>query len=178
MVNVSQIRKHVMQKIVCLAILLMSISSPSFGADISGTWRFEKSSEYSGTLKNIPPPKNPVVQIANGKLAVSPTCSTSLEKQTYDYSEPFQMLLKDDAEEKAVTEYLAKNFSFTLPKNVYFSVHDTDDKCLAPFFDIFVTNNKQITVHGGSVFYSFVRTAGGADKPIPPNVMLYGHKLT
>jgi hypothetical protein len=167
-----------MQKQLALSLLLISLSAHCSADELSGTWKYEKSKEYFGAIKNVPAPKTTVVQIVSGKLAVAPGCSTTLKKQKYDYSEVFQSLLKEDVEEKSLVQSLEKNFAFTLPKNAYYSVSDTDDKCLAPFSDVFVADNKLVTAYGGSFFYSYTRSTGGTAKPLSPNVALYGHKLT
>jgi hypothetical protein len=116
-----------MQKQLYLSILLISLSAHCGADELSGTWKFEKSKEYFDAIKNVPAPKTTVVQIVNGKLSVAPGCSTTLKKQKYDYSEAFQSLLKEDVEEKSLLQFLGKNFTFTLPKNAYYSAGDTDD---------------------------------------------------
>ena len=166
-----------MRKFFLLTTLSFSLMN-SFADDLSGTWKFEKSKEYFGAMKDIPIPKNIFAQILNGKLALSQKCFTDIKKQQYNYSDIFQSLLKQDVEEKSVAQFLEKNFSTTLQKKNYYSISDYDDKCLAPFFDFTVSENKIITVSGGSFFYSYTRTTGETNHPLSPNIVLYGHKLS
>lgn len=167
-----------MQKFILLIILVFSFSFNSFADEISGTWKLEKSKDYFDAVKTAPIPKNLVAQIANGKLALSSKCFTDLKKEKYNFSDVFQSLLKQDVDEKSVNQFLEKNFSFTWLKKNSYSVSDYNNRCLSPFFDIIISDNKLIAISGGSFFYSYIRSTGEVGKPISPNVNLYGHKLS
>lgn len=171
-------RKHVMLKYFLMVIMVLSASANSFADELSGTWKFEKSKEYFGAVKNVPSPKYLFAQIVNGKLSLSQKCYTDLKQIPYNFSDIYQSLVKQDVSEKAVDQFLTKNFAFVAQKKTSYSISDYDEKCLAPFFDIVVTDNELVTVYGGAVFYSYTRTSGGTNKPLPSNVTLYGHKLS
>lgn len=148
-------------------------------ADLAGTWQYEKAADYSGRLKNIPPPRFPTLQIANGKLTLSPDCVVAVRSTKYFYSDPFQALLKEGIEEPSLDKYLGKAFSFpALNKAGYYEADGEKPECNKPLREFFVSDNKLIVPFAGSAFYSFVRSDGQAGKAAAASPQLYGHKLS
>jgi hypothetical protein len=107
-----------------LTILFIVCSVHAYADELSGTWKFEKAKEYSGSASDIPAPKNTVIQIINNKLAISSTCFTDLKKEKYYFPEVFQSLMKEGGEEKALGQFIDKNFSFIFSPNSYFEISD------------------------------------------------------
>lgn len=172
------IKTKKMPKTLFFMTALALSASYSYADDLSGTWKFEQADEYFGLTKKVPAPDAPLVQIVNGKVATSYKCFDQIKKRRYNFSEPFQSFMKDGGTEKSLITYLKTKFSFALSPDKYYRSNDLDKDCLSPFADIFLSENKLITVSGGSFFYSYTRTKGGTDQPISPNVQLYGYKIS
>ncbi|MES2049052.1 MAG: hypothetical protein V4447_11680 [Pseudomonadota bacterium] len=88
-----------------LAILLVVVSFTHVYADeLSGTWKYEKASEYFDANKKIKQPENITVQILNGKLSVSSRCFLSLTKEKFLYSTVFQGFLKQGIDKQILDQ--------------------------------------------------------------------------
>jgi hypothetical protein len=153
------------------------LASPAWAADASGTWRFEKSIDYAGK-QPLPAPKTPVLQIANGQAAFSPTCFVKLSKERYLYSTPFQALLQSGVDESKLDGFLVKHLAFPLKSDKDYYEADLDADCNAPMREFLVSGNRLLVPFAGSAFHAYVRSDGGTARPVDPKVALGGRKLS
>lgn len=158
-------------------IVASAVSLQAFGADLNGTWRYEKGAEYFGQVK-VPATKAPVIQVVNNKAALSPTCFVAVSKSRYVYSGPFQSLLKEGVSEATLEKYLNKNFSFSVTGAKDYFEADVDSECNGPMRDFLVSGNRLLVPFAGSAFYSYVRANGGLTQAVDPRIDLGGRKLS
>ncbi len=151
--------------------LLFVIALPVHATDLSGTWRYDKGSEYFGEMATVPPPKFQTLQISDSQLALSPNCIVNVKQQRFAYDEVFQSLLKQDVTEATLAPYLSKQFGVMLGSvKTYFRAEDHPKRCNRPLADFILTEDALLVPFAGSAFYRFVRVA---DTP-----QLYGRKTS
>ncbi|QGZ37904.1 hypothetical protein IP92_03103 [Pseudoduganella flava] len=166
-----------MRKLIPFAFAAAALAQHAGAAELSGTWRFEKSADYHGQTK-IPAPKSPVLQIVNQQAAFSPSCLVKLDKARYAYSEPFQGLLKEGVDEPKLEKYLGKNFGFSITGSKDYYEADVDSDCNGMQREFLVSGDKLLVPVAGSGFYSYVRSDGGTAAAVDPKLPLGGRKLS
>ncbi|MBC7750984.1 MAG: hypothetical protein H7Z73_04585 [Candidatus Saccharibacteria bacterium] len=169
-------------RLLLLICVLQSFISTTVRADeLSGTWKFNKSAEYFGNIKEIKAPPVTTFQVVNGQLSLQGDCSLYLKskRNEFFYSDVFQGLSKQGVDDEMLGKYFKKTFTFDLKKVKYFYEVERDKrfKCGIFFQDILISENTLI-VPAGEVFYGFTKSNGGASAPLPPSINLYDRKLS
>jgi hypothetical protein len=147
-------------------------------AELSGTWVYEKGTDYFSKSGRVDAPKYKVIQIVNKEAAFSSTCFVRLNKDEYGYSMPFQAMLKQGVEEPTLDAYLVKNFSFSLKGKLDYYEDDPMEDCNAPLRSLLVSGDKLLIPSAGTSFYAYRRSSGGTERAVDLKVPLGERKLS
>jgi hypothetical protein len=127
--------------------------------DIKGTWKYEKSTEYFGMLKDIKPPKYTSIVVADSAVALQGNCVAKMKRDDFLFSDSFQPLLKQDVTREQLDAYVQKTFQFPLATTKYvYTLSGSPGDCHKPILEFLVAGNKLIVPIGGSVFHSYVKS--------------------
>jgi uncharacterized protein YdeI (BOF family) len=152
-----------------IALFLSFIIMSGARADgANGTWKYEKSSEYFGLVKDVKPPKYTTIEVTDTKVALQGTCIAKLKSEDFFFSDTFQSLVKEDVSRKQLDSYLQKTYQFSLSatKLVYTITGSTGD-CHKPVMEFLVAGDKLLVPIGGSIFHSYVKVTSSAQAPAP-----------
>lgn len=166
---------------VSIGLCCVSVTVEADVDELSGTWKYAKSTIYA-TKKGIAPPvEYRTIQIVNGELALRPACdmATVYKKESYLYNDFFQMALKGGVDETAMADFSKKQLDFDLlsMKNVYVGSKLTKH-CATGFNRLFVTKNKLVFAGSGGSFDAYTRSDGGAERKMDPAINLYARRLS
>ena len=127
--------------------------------DIKGTWKYEKSTEYFGMLKDIKPPRYTTIVVADSTVALQGNCVAKMKREDFLFSDTFQSLLKEDVTREQLDAYVQKTFQFPLATTKFvYTLSGAPGDCHKPILEFFVSGNKLIVPVGGVVFHSYVKS--------------------
>jgi len=140
----------------------MAISYGCAHADpVDGTWKLNGSSEYFGDKSQLAPLPRDYVQILNGKISVSDTCTAKIAPEKAALSTVFQMLLRQGVRSDQLKDYLVKKYSFDISRVQ--QIYEVEDApCTKYMQDLLVDGDRMLIVAGNTVFYHFQRASSPA----------------
>jgi hypothetical protein len=168
-------------KYLVLVASCLSANAYAGNRELTGTWKFEKSAEYTGKVKNLRQPELATVQIIDGRLLMQPKCTSAVnfEEIELDYSELFQDNSKDGIDENKLDKFLKKAFSFDFAATKhYYRAEKPASACDKFFRDLMVSKDRLLVARGGTIFFSYVRANEPDVKAVDPSINLYGRKLS
>lgn len=124
---------------------------------IDGKWVFDRAVDYEDLTSSTIPPLSSTLQILNAQAILSAGCVVNLRQEAYYPGGPFQSLLKSGEDEPGISKFLFKYFSFKLNEIKVYYVADIGARCNKLGIYFLVSDEKLISVHGGSLFYAFKR---------------------
>lgn len=141
-------------------ILWLFLALSTFHAhaqSIDGKWAFERAVDYEDLTSSPTSPLSSTLQISNSQAILPAGCVINLRQEGYYPGGPFQSLLKSGEDEPQIGKFLFRHFNFNLNGIKVYYVADIGAKCNKLGIYFLVSNEKLISVHGGSLFYAFKR---------------------
>lgn len=132
---------------------------------IDGSWKLTSSGEYFGDANLITPLPTQVVQVADGKLVLSPSCTVRLNAEPYAYSMVFQGLLREKVRADQLNKYLSDKFSFDL-RDVNTGYKVEKSPCANGLQEAFLAGDALLAVTSNTIFYTFKRDGSVAKAPV------------
>lgn len=145
--------------------LALLFATTTHAQDAKGTWKFEKSSEYFGQLKNVPPPKYTTIEVTDDAAKMT-GCVAKLAREKFRFSDTFQPLLKQDVGRAQLDSYLQKTFQFPLAsvKEVH-TLTSYSDKCDQQIMEFISVDNKLLVPVAGTIFYYYTKSGAPGSAP-------------
>jgi hypothetical protein len=149
-----------------VAVIVLSLWALSCtrAETIDGTWKLTSSGEYFGDASLIKPLPAPVVQVADNKLVLSPSCTVKLIPEPYAYSMAFQGLLREKVRADQLNKYLGEKFGSDL-REAKMGYKVEKSLCATGLQEVFVAGNDLFAVASNTVFYAFKREGNGTKSP-------------
>ncbi|WP_426337245.1 hypothetical protein ACN9MY_10005 [Pseudoduganella sp. R-31] len=156
----------------------LSIQAAS-GSDVNGTWKYARSLDPLQVMDSPKPPANPYLQIVDNGVWVNENCSGKANKERFNYSEAFQLLLRNGFNEAKLKDFLKGQASFDLgPKAVYFKSDVGSPKCGDDYKRLLVQDDTLLVPVGGVVLRVYRRTGAGQGNSNPPSTIADGHRFS
>jgi hypothetical protein len=155
----SEGRPHGWQSLVFAAGLLAT--GISLAGPVDGTWKLASSGEYFGDASLIVPLPEQRVQVSDGNLVLSASCTARLTAEPYAYSTVFQGLLRENVRADRLNKYVVDKFAFNFD-DVRAGYKVEKSACTHGLQEVFVNGDRMLVVASNTIFYAFNRVGSFA----------------
>jgi hypothetical protein len=155
-------------RLVALCVVAASTQAQS----IDGKWVFDRAVDYEDLTSSPTSPLSSTLQISNAQAILPAGCVVNLRQDGYYPGGPFQSLLKSGEDEPGIGKFLFRHFNFNLNGIKVYYVADIGARCNKLGIYFLVSDDKLISVHGGSLFYAFKRDKSATAQLLPKSPAL------
>lgn len=145
-----------MNKFILWLFLVLSVFH-AHAQSIDGKWVFDRAVDYEDLTSSPTSPLSSTLQISNAQAILPAGCVVNLRQEGYYPGGPFQSLLKSGEDEPGIGKFLFRHINFNLNGIKVYYVADIGARCNKLGIYFLVSDDKLISVHGGSLFYAFKR---------------------